>query len=334
MAQKLYTPPSTPGLRSLGWRALFVMALIVGVTLIVYFEGGLKDERTGGHPGLWDCFYFAIVTITTVGYGDIVPVATSSRLVDALILTPVRFIVILTIFGTAYQLAIRRFQEGYRMKRVTSKLDGHVIICGYGATGRAAVNELLLQGAAREQIVVLDIDSATLDEASKQGLVCVVGDATREQVLESVAIERAAHVLVCPGRDDTAALITLTVRDLNPKAQVIAMCHENENVKLLERGGAHHIVNPAFAGGTLMAAATRRAHLVDTMEDILSVGGSLHLDERPAAADEVGKSPRELPGLAVIRVYRGERHYDVKDLPALAEGDVLVYLRSVEPAGA
>ena len=71
-------------------------------------------------------------------------------------------------------------------------------------------------------------------------------------MLLSVALERAANVLVCPGRDDTAVLITLTVRDLNPEAQVIAMCRETENARQLERSGAHHVVSPSFAGGSLM----------------------------------------------------------------------------------
>ena len=81
MTGKLYTPPKLPGLREVMRRILFVALLLCGVTLIVYFEGGLRDSRSGTHPGFWDCFYFALVTITTVGYGDIVPVDTMSRLV-------------------------------------------------------------------------------------------------------------------------------------------------------------------------------------------------------------------------------------------------------------
>jgi len=330
MAIKLHTRKTEPGLREVGVRVLIVVGVILGVTLVFYVEGGLKDSHTGLHPGFWDCFYFAMVTITTVGYGDIVPVDTQSRLFDAVVMTPARFIVILTVFGTAYQIALRRFQEGYRMKRAIGKLNSHIIVCGYGATGRAVLRELLLQGTAPEQVVVLDLDPERLDEASESGVVCVAGDATREHTLQSVAIDRAADVLVCPGRDDTAALITMTVRALNPGARVVVLCQESENAKLLERGGANHIVNPAYAGGTLMAAATRREHLADTMEDILSVGGSLKMDERPVRPEEVGAAPAALPGVVVVRVYRGGRHFDVADLPTLTQDDVLVFLASTE----
>ncbi|MCC6145565.1 MAG: potassium channel family protein [Candidatus Hydrogenedentes bacterium] len=326
MRAKLYTPEAPPGLRQTGLRLLIVAGLIIGVTFVVYFEGGLKDAQTGKHPGFWDCLYFALVTITTVGYGDIVPVYTSSRLVDALLLTPVRFVVIAIIFGTAYELTLKRFREDYRMARVVGKLDKHVIICGFGATGHSAVQELLLQGTAADQIVVLATVESDLEDAATLGVVGVAGDATQEHALKSVAVERAAHILVCADRDDTGVLVVLTARDLNPDAQVIAMCHQQENAKLLARSGAHVIINPANAGGTLMAAATRRAHLADTMQDILSVGGAIQLLERKVQTSEAGMLPTELAGIAVLRVYRGEAHFDVDALPRLEPGDTLVYI--------
>jgi len=297
--------------------------------LVVYFEGGLEDSRTGGPPGFWDSVYFTLVTITTVGYGDIVPTETRSRLIDAFLLTPIRFIVIFTFLGTAYQVVLKRVQEDYRMKRAVSKLKNHVIICGYGATGDAAVQELLLQGTPPGQIVVLANSDASLNDAAQRGVLAIVGDATRGNVLKSVAIERAAHVLVCPGRDDTAVLIALTACDLNPDAQIVAMCHAGENVKLLERSGARTVVTPAVAGGTLMAAATRHEHLVETLSDILSVGGAIHLDERPAQPDEIGRRPVEIPGVAVVRVYRGDKRFDVPDLPSIEANDILVYVARV-----
>lgn len=326
MAGRLYTASTYPRLPNLLMRVALVLGLLVTVVLVLYFEGGMRDSKTGEHPDFLDCVYFALITITTVGYGDIVPETTLARLVDAFFLTPVRFLVLFIFLGTAYQLAFRRFQEEYRMKRAVDKLEGHVIVCGFGGTGRAAVQELLLQGTAPGQIVVLAMEEACLQEAAELGVVAVNGDATREAVLKSVAVERAAHVLICSGRDDTAVLVSLTAHDLNSKAQVIAVCREQENAKLLERSGAHTIVSPATAGGTLMAAATRRAHLVETMQDILSVGGKLQLDERPVSAAEVGKRPGELAGMAVLRVYRDSRYFDVADLPQLEPGDIIVFV--------
>ncbi|MCP4642453.1 MAG: hypothetical protein GY851_18555 [bacterium] len=336
MAGKLYTPVRMPSTRSLLARLLFVPVLLAVTVVTLYlearFNAGLIDASKGKPPDLLGCLYFAVVTIATVGYGDIVPVTWFARLVDIILLTPVRFIVIFTFLGTAYQLVIKRFQEEYRMNRAVGKLNEHVIVCGYGATGRAAVQELLLQGVSADQVVVLDEAEDALKEASEVDVVVVTGDATRESVLSSVAVDRAAHVIVCPGRDDTAVLIALTARDLNPKATIIATCRQEENVKLLQRSGANTIVSPAFAGGNLMAAATRRAHLVETMQEVLSVGGSLRLDERKVTASEVGKHPGELRDIAVLRVYRGGNHFNVARLPVLQSGDTIVYVAAVEPS--
>ncbi len=324
MAGKLYTPVRMPGLGSLLLRFGFVAALILFASVGIYLEKGVIDSRTGTHPAFLDCLYFTMITITTVGYGDIVPITTQARLIDAFLLTPLRLIVIMTFLGTAYQMHIKRFQEEYRMKRAVGKLEDHIILCGCGATGRAAIKELLLQGTPAEQIALLDVSEDALEEAAKLGITAVHGDATREEVLCSVAIDRAAHVLVCVGRDDTAVLITLTAHDLNKDAQLIVSCTEAENIKLLERSGAQTIISPASAGGNIMAAATRRAHLADTMVDILSVGGSLRLSERPVRGDEVGKQPAALSESAILRVYRGEEHFNVPNLPVLQQDDMLV----------
>jgi voltage-gated potassium channel len=326
MTGKLYTPVRLPGVANLLVRLGVILSLLASTVLVLYLERGLVDSKTGEHPGFVDCIYFAMVTITTVGYGDIVPVSIQARLIDAFLLTPVRLIFIFTFLGTAYQLAIKRFQEEYRMKRAVDKLNDHVIVCGYGATGRAAVQELLLQGWHPDQIVVLDQDEETLEEAAQAGVVAVAGDASRESILKSVAIDRAAHLIICPGRDDTAVLIALTAHDLNPRAKLVATCRQEENARLLKRSSADTIVSPAMAGGNLMAAATRRAHLVETMHEILSVGGVMQLDEREIETTEAGKHPSQLKGMAVIRVYRGDRHFNVADLPALQEGDTIVFV--------
>ena len=311
------------------WRGLAIrvaiLMLVVAVTVVViHLEGGLIDHETGAPPTFLNSLYFTMVTITTVGYGDIVPVSTFARMVDTFFLTPMRFIFFILFVGIAYQLSLRQIQEAYRMKRVEAKLKGHTIVCGFGETGRVAVQELLAQGIPADQLVVLDTDEAALDEAAKLDVVVIVGDATREKVLESVAIERAWHILICPGRDDTAVLIALTAQDLNPDAKLVVMCHDIENVRLIQRSGAHTIVSQA--SGYLMAAATRRPHLVATMKDLIEVGGALRLDERRVRSDEVGKHPGKLDHLTVVRVYRDDQHFNVDNFPSLEENDLLIYV--------
>ena len=329
MAGKIYTPPKTATITSLACRLGVVFGLVAASVLVLWWEArgeGLIDHTTDKPPSLLGCVYFAMVTITTVGYGDITPVKPLARMVDTFFLVPIRFIVLFTFLGTAYQIVIQRFQEEVRMKRAVSKLNHHVIVCGYGATGRAATQELLLQGTPKEQVVVLDMDEEALKDASDIGVVAILGDATQESVLKSVAAGKAASVLIAPGRDDTAVLIALTAHDLHPEARIIASCRQEENVKLLQRSGAHVIVSPATAGGNLMAAATRRERLAETMQDILSFAGAMKLDVREVLPAEIGKHPSQLQTLAAVRVYRGDRHFNVGEFPVLEEGDELVFV--------
>jgi voltage-gated potassium channel len=199
-------------------------------------------------------------------------------------------------------------------------------VCGYGATGQEAVKELLLQGHSPDQLAVIDTEETALEGTVDLGVLAVVGDAAREGVLMSVGIDRAAHILVCPGRDDAAVLIALTARDHNAKAHITAACRRKENVKLLKRAGAETIITPAAAGGNLMAAATRKPHLAETLRDMLSMGGALQVHERSVEADEVGKEPGALPGIAVVRVYRSGKTHDPDEFPTLQAGDTIIYV--------
>lgn len=323
-------PAKPPGARALALRFLYLFLIIFSTVLVMYFEGGLVDQRTGESPGFISSLYFTMVTITTVGYGDIVPESNVARLLDAFFLTPMRFIFIFVFVGIAYELSIKQLREDIRMNQLVRKLKDHIILCGYGETGRVALQELIAQGAPADQIVVIDTDPSALDGAAKLGVVTIEADASRESVLKGVAIERAAHVLVCPGRDDTAVLTSLTARDMNPNAKISVMCHEVENVRLVARSGADTIISPA--GGNMLAASTRRPHLVDTLRDILEIRGSVKLDERIALAEEVGKDPRDLKEIAVIRLYRKGKPFSLNNFPMIDEGDILVYVSAIDQA--
>ncbi len=330
MAGKLYSPPPVGTIRSLALRAGFIVGLIGTAVLVLWLERGqLIDHNTGEPPDLPSIIYFAMVTVTTVGYGDIVPITTFARMVDTFFLVPVRFIVLFTFLGTAYQVVLRRFQEEYRMKRMADKLKNHVIVCGFGPIGRVAVKELLLQGTPPDHIVAIDQQEEVFSQAPP-GIITVVGDAREEAVLHSVAIARAHHVIVCPGRDDSAVLIALNIQDINPEIQIIAACRQDENAKLLRRAGVQIIISPAAAGGNLLAAATRRSHLVETMTDMLSVGGTMRVDERKVAPNEVGQHPTALKDKIILRVYRDGVAYNVGRFPVLEEGDTLVLVSATQ----
>jgi len=315
-------------LTTLAIRAAAVL-LLVGIALGGHWidRGGLRDN-TDGAVSFLDIVYFTVITVTTVGYGDIVPVSDSARMFDTFVVTPIRIFVFLIFLGSAYSFMLRQGWERWRMGLIRRELKDHTIVCGYGRSGSAAVAELLERGHSPDAIVVVDTDTDRLRLAEERGVATVEGDATHNKVLEIARVDAARTVIVCPGRDDTAVLIVLTCRRLAPNAGVAVSIGAIENELLARDAGASIIVNPVSFGGQLLAQCTAGPHIADYVADLVTRGGEIELRERPVRAEEVGRSPRDNSGGQIVRIYRGERALGVLDPDAqsLVAGDMVIEL--------
>lgn len=313
-------------LTTLAIRGLAVL-LLVGIALGGHWldRAGLRDN-TDGAVSFLDIVYFTVITVTTVGYGDIVPVSDSARMFDTFVVTPIRIFVFLIFLGSAYSFMLRQGWERWRMGLVRRELKDHVIVCGYGRSGSAAVGELLERGHPPERIVVVDTDANRLRLAEEWGVATVEGDATHNKVLELAKVDAASSVIVAPGRDDTAVLIVLTCRRLAPHAGVAVSIAALENELLARDAGASIIVNPVSFGGQLLAQCTAGPHIADYVADLVTRGGTVELRERAVRADEVGKSPRDVTASQIVRLYRDEQAYGVLEPEArvLAAGDIVI----------
>src|SRR5688572_33316595 len=131
--------PRLSGWHGLGWRVAAMLGLLGLLILIHWVERtGLKDTHDGV-VGLVDVVYFTMISATTTGYGDIVPVTDRTRLFDALIVTPVRIFFILILAGTAYTFVIKRTWDKWLMQRIQKNLHNHVVVAGFGVSGSEAV---------------------------------------------------------------------------------------------------------------------------------------------------------------------------------------------------
>src|SRR5687767_4264944 len=167
----------------LAWRAVLVVGLLVFTIALHWFErDGLKDTHDG-HISFLDVVYFTMISITTTGYGDIVPVANHTRLFDALVVTPIRIFFVLIFIGTAYTFVFRRTWDKWRMKRLQRTLCDHVVVAGFGTSGSEAVDELIARGTPPEEIVVIDANEEALERAESLGCAIVDADATRDKAL-------------------------------------------------------------------------------------------------------------------------------------------------------
>lgn len=323
----LITPNGWSPAKILGTRLLLVFLLFCFVfTLLWADREGLRDQADG-ELSFSDVVYFTMITVTTVGYGDIVPVSTRTRLVDALVVTPVRFGIWFLFLGTAYQLIIRQYMEEYRMAKLQANLDDHIIVCGFGHTGMSATKELLARGTRADQILVIDKSEERVRVAGALGIAAFQADSTQESVLRDAVIDKAKAVIIAAGVDDSNALILLTARHLNPKIRIIVSAKEEENVKLFKTGGADAILSPATFGGYILAAAVDQGHMVQYLDDLLTTRGNVALVERTVHPNEIGKSPADLHPDLLLRLYRKKTKYSYVDLDQAGpfqEGDIMV----------
>ena len=207
-------------------------------------------------------------------------------------------------------------------------MDRHVVVVGYGTKGRSAIGTLVRKGYDRDWVVVVDPDPVAIGDANRDGLVAVSGDATKRTVLRQSKIESATHVIITTDRDDSNVLVTLTVRQLNPDAWIVASVREQENVPLMRQSGADSVITSSDAVGRLLGLSSISPSLGSVMEDLITYGEGLEVAERELLVTEVGKQPQRLPD-QVIAVVRDEKVYRYFDpvVSLLARGDRLIVIR-------
>ncbi len=317
--------PAVSVWQQLSWRVLAVLALIGLAILVHWFDrDGLRDNYDG-HVSLLDIIYFTSISISTTGYGDIVPVTTEARMFDALVVTPIRIFVVLIFLGTAYNFVLRRTWERWQMRRIQKRLSGHTIVCGYGVSNRQAVQELMLRGCDCGAIVVIDPDEAALAEAEEAGCTVLLGDATRDQILLDARIDSAAAVLISAGRDDTSILMVLTARALNARVPVSVVIRAADNESIAHAAGASTVINPVSFTGLLLAGSTSGSHVADYIADLASVDGRVSLNERKAGPGDIGRALRDIDSGIGVRLYRGHKPYGVWDSEsAVIEADDMI----------
>jgi voltage-gated potassium channel len=314
-------------------RLLAALAILVGTVMLVYFDR--EGYRDGNDPpdfgvSLTDAIYYTTVTLSTTGYGDIAPVTTQARMVNAFIITPARIAFLVLLIGTTLEVLASQGREMFRVARWRKNMGekDHVVVVGYGTKGRSAVDTLVNNGQDREAIVVVDPSTLALEEAHADGLAVVTGDATRREVLRRAGVQTASQVIITTDSDASNVLATLTVRQLNPDAWIVAAVREQENVPLMKQSGADSVITSSDAVGRLLGLSSMSPMLGSVMEDLLTYGEGLEVAERDLLVNEVGKQPQSLPDqvIAVVRDEKAYRYFDPV-VTLLARGDRLIVVR-------
>jgi voltage-gated potassium channel len=316
-------------------RGLLALLLLAVIVVLVYADHRSYTDSHDGEVSLVDAIYYATVTITTTGYGDITPITPHARILNAVIVTPLRIGFLVLLVGTTLQVLANEGRRIFNDGRWRKQMRNHVVVVGYGTKGRSAVDTLEANGCNPAQIVIIDGRASAVADANTRGYAAIEGDATRREILRRAEIIKAREVIITLDRDDSAILVTLTVRQLNPSAHVVVAVREDDNASLLRQSGANAVITSSEAVGRLLGLSATSPNLGTVIEDLLSSREGLEVGERQVTRDEVGLSPGQVEGEAVLAVVRNKtlrRFYD-PTVAKLETGDQVVVVRHADDAG-
>jgi len=312
-------------------RTLFALVMLTAV-LVVGTAGYMAIEGWGA----WDAFYMTVISLTTVGYREVHPLSRGGEAFTAFIL--------LAGVGTLFYtltLVVARVVEGglrdqwaeRRRERMLDELTQHYIICGYGRIGRTVADEFRRQGVP---FVVIDRDAERVHAALESGGLAVAADASSEDVLRRVGIDRARGLIAAVSTDAENVYTVLSARLLRPDLFILARAESDDASAKLRRAGADRVLSPYQSGAMQMALTALRPAVVDfvhlatssmhfelAMEQVLIEAGS------PLAGQTLlGANMRQRFGAIVVGIQRASGKMEFNPAPdtAMHAGDQLVVL--------
>lgn len=335
-------PPATP-LRA---RPLLRSAVLVGVVFVI----GLIGFYAIGQPDadLVDAFYMTSITLTTIGYGEVVPVETTAAKLFTSLYAIAGFGMFVYLFSnvTAFMVegGLDRYLWDRKMHRTIEKLKDHTVVCGAGNTGRHIVAELLETG---RPFVLVDRDAEVVRVLHQQlGVTfpAVVGDATDDDVLRAAGVPRASGLIACLSNDNDNLVITLSARLLAPKLRIVARCVDEREQTKIRRAGADAVVLPNMIGGRRMvselvspAAVTFLDVMLRDKERRLRVD-EVHVPEGSALTDTtIGQlHEHRIKDLLVVALRHadGTWRYSPEDHERIGAGMAIVFMGSPEARAA
>ena len=223
-------------LATLGMFAGFIV--IASSTAIYVLEAGLPESRI---DTFFDAIYWSLVTVSTVGYGDITPETPEGRFVAmVLILSGIGVIAFFTsIIVSSFAEKLRTLREHWVLAELR-RFDDFTVICGYGRVGEVVVKKLVAESA---HFLILEKDPDKVERARAAGYFALQGDATSNELLARLRIEEAVRAIVCTTGDDAVnVFIALTARYLNKDVVIIARANQRESADKLRLAGANHVV--------------------------------------------------------------------------------------------
>lgn len=305
---------------------LLFLVIVVGTVGFVYLEG----------LSLFDAFYMTIVTITTVGYGDIIPHTFYGRIFTAgLIISGVgiTLYVLIEIMESVLEGRLSKAFGIAKVRRGVAKMKKHKIICGGGRTGSVIADEFGKEGI---DFVVIEHDPEIAKELRKKNLSVVEGDATRDETLIEAGVERASGLVSALPSDSDNLFLCITAKELNKNLGIVTRASSEEAAKRLYSVGVEKVILLEELGGRRLAKSLIKPAIVDFLEFATKTGEtSLESLEVEHGAKIVNKKIKELRikekiGATIIAIIRGEKVISIGPDDEIREGDTVVVIGKKE----
>ena len=231
---------------------------------------------------LWDfpsAFYMVVITLSTVGFMEVNELSNTGRMFTAfLIMGGVGgFVYIAGAFAQVLIDGRLQIMWGkHKMMKEIGKLRNHFIVCGYGRIGNIVVQEMVKEG---HDVVVIEQSADLIDKMEQDGILCIDGDATSDEVLISAGLLHAKSLVSALTSEAANVYVTLTARQLNPEINIVARAGEVSHIARLELAGANRVVLPHFIGGLRMAQNVLRPTVTNFIELAMRGGIDLQMEE-------------------------------------------------------
>ncbi len=314
-------------------RLLSAILSLIGVTV----AGTLGLAYLESWP-VFDALWVIVVSLTTTGYGDLIPITPAGRLFLLIVLligVGVVAYALGAITNTLLERQISTIMDKNKKDKYIKNLKDHIIICGAGRVGSNVANVLKDEKAP---YILVDLDPEVVEKIREKGHPAIVGDPNQDEVLSELGIEQAAGI-ICALPDDAYNLfITLTARSVNPEIKIVSRAENPETMKKLRRAGADKVIAPTLIAGSQMAMAMVKPltiGLIDTL--YTSKNEHINIEEFYVipGSSLIGKDIVTLLGnqdkMTIIAIIRdSDFMINVRGNTIIHEGDTLVLIGSRE----
>jgi len=307
--------------------------ILIVIALVLVLSVGTVGFMWIEHYPVFDAFYMTLTTVTTVGYAEIRGLSHAGRVFNSfLIMVGVTtiFLAVGAMTQTLIELELNQFFGKRRVRSMIDKLEGHIILCGFGRVGRGAAEELRKAGTP---FVVIDNNDERVERAIKAGMLAVLADASRDETLRDVGIERAKGLIATLASDADNLFVILSAKTLNPNLQLSVRIAEESSEQKMRRAGADFVFAPYNTTGHRMARAMLKPHVLEFLDFTEQQGVDVEI-EQVLVTDQSSFAGRTLADVDVrykssvvilaIRKADGKMHFNPSSEEKMSPGDHLI----------